>query len=116
MNNPEFDEYYNFASDEYVIPAEEFDGLIEYVEVLRKKLNELNSSVEENKKLLEENKKLKEIIERSTIKEVRSARDKALHENKKLKEKLLLKSEELTEVRRDNSALSEIVHKYIDKQ
>ena len=37
-------------------------------------------------------------------------------ENKKLKEKLLHKSEELTEVRRDNSALSEIVHKHIEKQ
>lgn len=172
MNNPEFDEYYNFSNDEYELPAEEFNGLIEYVEVLKKKLNELNFSVEENKKLQEENKKLEEqlknfshkkyyVVNQKLKEEVKNLREKnkeleeqldgimedkdsqhiigcnayekfsqamcelnydeefiteLKEENKKLKEKLLLKSEELTEVRRDNSALSEIVHKHIEKQ
>ena len=71
-------------------------GWVKRSQKVRKSNNEcVQQKVEIIMKLKEENEKLKEEIERSTIKEVRSARDKAIQklavfkaENKKLKEEL----------------------------
>ena len=64
MSDLDFSEYYNENTDEYEVPKDEFDNIIELIDIQYQKLMELNKVFKENKelrqKLIIENKKLKE--------------------------------------------------------